>query len=219
MSPQPARKTLVNEDALKQLTSTITHLGETNTRRFELLAEEVEAIKANREAAAAAAASAAVAAASAGSTERLSQVENLAKWANPWRQVLLLVGVLLGAILTAYTVTRDYAKETLIEIVTEAHKEDIEPSIKTVNSLKNNTKATDEGVKALIEDRKHHRRIEQIQFALTLHKHQYEEKIKAWETKRKRGPKPEKTPRHLELETTLNTLNVTRPPLPETTNK
>lgn len=200
--------------ALSSLTTTISDIDARSQTRFDYLAEEIEELRNGHDEDVVESQRATLNASE--SDERLSRVEQLSKWANPWRQILLLAGMLLTVLITVYTVTRDYAKETLIETVRDAHKEDIEPSVKTINGLKQNGKATEEGVKALIEDRKHHRQIEQIQFELALHVKQYDEKVKKWEAKKRRGQKPGKEPRHLQLEALLNTLNATRPPLPET---
>lgn len=203
-------------EALTSLTTTISDIDARSQTRFDYLAEEIEELRNGHDEDIAESQNAKLEASQ--SDERLSRVEKLSKWANPWRQILLLAGMLLTVLVTAYTVTRDYAKEALIETVQEAHKDNVEPSVKTINGLKQNSKATEDGVKALIEDRKHHRQIEQIQFELKLHTKQYEGEIEKWEAKRKRGPEPTKTPRHLQLEALLNTLNATRPPLPETTD-
>ncbi len=141
------------------------------------------------------------------SEERLTKVEQAVRWFSPWKTLLGFVAFLVVGGLAVYTSLRDYAQEAVVETVKAAHEDPdnpVEPSVKTVETMKEDLDKTASGVQELLNDRERQRRIKAVEVELELHQQQYQELVQEWTAKkaarRNPGEKPTKTPEHIALE-------------------
>lgn len=141
------------------------------------------------------------------SGERLSRVERAVKWATPWRSLLALILFLVTGAVGVLMAIRGYAETTIIETVQAAHKDGLEPSVPTIEEMKERLETTSEGVEGLLLDRERQKTIRALEFELKLHEEQYAQRLQEWNARRaarrRAGEKPEKTPEHLALEAAL----------------
>jgi len=141
------------------------------------------------------------------SDERLTKVESAVKWATPWRNLLVLAGFLLTGLFATLSAISGYAEKTILDTVREAHKNGLEPSVETVDSMKAEMKTTGEGVQTLLKAQEKEKRIKAIEVELKLHEEQYEALLDEWNAnkaaRRNAGKKPQKSPEHLALEAAL----------------
>lgn len=144
------------------------------------------------------------------SDERLTAVEKAVARVSPWKTLLGLVAFLVVGGIAVVSALRDYAQEAVIETVKEAHKADVEPSVATVQALKENIETTGRGVSSLLEQQTLDKKIKTVEIELTIHQDQHQGLLQEWSAKkaarRKAGDKPQKTPEHIRLEARLKSL-------------
>lgn len=147
------------------------------------------------------------------SEQRLTNIERAVKWASPWRNLLVLLGFFVVGAVGVVTSLRSLAEEAVIETVSEAHAGEhpqIEPSVKTVSELQRDVGAVKGGVDCLVAEKRKAQDMRAIELELDLHKQQYDELLQAWSAnkaaRRNAGEKPQKSPRHLQLEASLKAL-------------
>ncbi len=147
------------------------------------------------------------------SEERISKVEAAVKWASPWRQLIGFVTFLVVGGIAVYSALRSYAREAVIETVKEAHADEkapVEPSVQTVEKLKEDVGSVKTGVDALVQEKETRKQIKEVEIELELHRQQHQELVQEWSAKkaagRRAGTKPQKNPRHIQLEADLKKL-------------
>jgi len=142
-----------------------------------------------------------------GGDVRLSDVEKAVKWASPWRQMVGIVVFLVATGIAAYAFLRDKAEAAVIETVQEAtagENPKIEPSVKTVEQLKEDVGSVNSGVQELLKQQEDEKAIKAIEVELELHNQQHQELLQEWSAKKaaghRAGTKPTKSDGHLKLE-------------------
>jgi hypothetical protein len=147
------------------------------------------------------------------SDERLTAVESAVKWASPWRQLLGFVAFLVVGGIAVYTALASYAKDAVVETMKAAHQDEeepVKPTVQEVNKLKEDVGSVKSGVEALVKEKETRQAVKKIEVELELHQQQHDETMQEWSLKkaarRRAGDKPQKTPRHIQLEAQRNTL-------------
>ncbi len=148
-----------------------------------------------------------------GSDERLTAVEGAVKWATPWRNLAVLVSFFVVGGIGVLAALASYAERSVIETVKEAHGGDdptVEPSVKTVEQLKQDVGSMKGGVDCLVGARKRTKEIKNLEVQLEPYRQQHQDLIQEWTAnkaaRRRTGEKPVKTDGHLALEAQLKKL-------------
>ena len=140
------------------------------------------------------------------SDDRLTDVEAAVKWASPWRQLLGFAAFLIVGGISAVTALRGYAEDAVVETVRKAHKAEgapIEPSVQTVETLKEDVASVKSGVESLLQEEKRRNEVKGIEVELEGHEVQYQLKLQDYAAKKARGREidmPGKGDRHIQLE-------------------
>jgi hypothetical protein len=147
------------------------------------------------------------------SDERLTAVEGAVKWATPWRNLAVLVSFFVVGGIGVLAALANYAEKAVIDTVKEAHSGDepaIEPSVRTVEQLKQDVGAMKGGVDCLVGARKRTKAIKNLEVQLEPYRQQHQDLIQEWTAnkaaRRRTGDKPTKTDGHLALEAELKKL-------------
>ena len=147
------------------------------------------------------------------SDERLTAVESAVKWASPWRQLLGFAAFLAVGGVAVYTALASYAKDAVVETMKAAHQDEkapVRPTVQEVEDIKEDMGSVKAGVEALVQEKGTRQAVKKIEVELELHQEQHDETIQEWSAKkaarRPAGQKPQKTPRHIQLEAERNTL-------------
>lgn len=147
------------------------------------------------------------------SDERLTAVESAVKWASPWRQLLGFAAFLVVGGIAVYTALASYAKDAVVETMKAAHQDEeapVKPTVQEVNKLKEDVGSVKTGVEALVQEKETRQAVKKIEVELEIHQQQHEELIQEWSAKkaarRPAGQKPQKSPRHIQLQAERNTL-------------
>lgn len=148
------------------------------------------------------------------SEERLTDIERAVKWASPWRQLLGFIAFVVAAGVALYAAVGSFARESVVETVRAAHQDEenpVEPSVQTVQQLKNDVASVKGGVDCLVAGKKREKAVKAVEVELELHRQQHSELIQEWSAKkaarRSAGDKPTKTDGHLALQAELERLS------------